>query len=148
MIYDELKNLGYYANGNEKLAAIQRFLQENPLQTLADGRHELSHGVYCVAGEFDVRDSGAFEAHRNYADMQLGISGSEVLEWAALEDMQNAAAYDAEKDIQLFDCAPEKMLALPISEGWFVIVYPQDAHKPLMRLHDDRSRKAIFKIPV
>jgi len=32
--------------------------------------------------------------------------------------------------------------------GRFAILYPQDAHKPLIRIEADSVRKIIFKIPV
>ena len=148
MIYDELENLNYYAGAGERLGVIFQYLKDNPLETLKDGRHDLEQGVYCVVGDFDVQEHGAFEAHRRYADMHLIIRGGEVMEWAPLHDLSGAGAYDESKDIQLFECAPKRMIPLPLTAGVFAILYPQDAHKPLIRLQSDTSRKVIFKIPV
>lgn len=148
MIFDRISNLETYAKNDEKLTAIVEFLKAHPVETLADGRHELGMGVYANVSTGPVRDEGNFEAHRKYADLQLMVEGCEIMEWAHLNDMTNAADYSEVNDIQFFACQPAATTALKVYPGFFAIFYPQDGHKPLMRLDGETSRKVIFKIPV
>lgn len=148
MIFDRISNIAVYAKGDEKLAVIAEFLKVNPAETLADGRHELSLGIFANVGGGPVRDEGDFEVHRRYADLQLVVEGSEIMEWAHLDAMTNGTQYNEEGDFQLFSCQPAEASALKVYPGCFAIFYPQDGHKPSMRLDHDASRKVIFKIPV
>lgn len=148
MIFDRITNLETYAKGDEKLTAIVEFLKANPVEILDDGRHELSLGVYANVGAGPVRDGGDFEVHRRYADLQLMAEGSEIMEWAHLSDMTGGTEYNGEGDFQLFSCQPAGTVSLKVYPGYFAIFYPQDGHKPSLRLDHDFSRKIIFKIPV
>ena len=148
MIFDRISNLGTYAENNEKLTAIVEFLKKNPFDTLADGRHELDLGIYANVGSGAVRDSGDFEVHRRYADLQLIVEGSELMEWAPLDELTNGGDYKAEGDIQFFACQPAAAAPLKFYRGYFAGFYPQDGLKPSLRLDHDSSRKIVFKIPV
>ena len=148
MILDHISNLETYSKGDEKLAAIAAFLAEHPAETLADGRHELGLGIYANVSTSAVRDSGDFEVHRRYADLQLVVDGSEVMEWAHLDDLSVPGEYDATADIQFYASATGSAATLKLYAGSFAVFYPQDGHKPVLRLDHDFSRKVVFKIPV
>ena len=148
MIFDHISNLGCYAEKNEKLAVIAEFLSTHPADTLVDGRHELPEGIYVNVSSGPVRDDGVFEVHRRYADLQLVIEGSEIMEWAHLSELSDGAAYNAEGDYQLFSCQPSAALTLKVCCGYFAVFYPQDGHKASLRLNHDVCRKAVFKIPI
>lgn len=148
MIYDVLKNLRLYANLSGGLRAVCAFVENNEITALADGRYELENGVYAMVGTHDMRTAGKYEAHRRYADLQLILQGSEIIEYAYLSDMTNAGAYDESGDSILFDCDPQSKICLKMLPLRFALLFPEDAHKPLMHLNDQQSRKIIFKIPV
>lgn len=148
MIFDRIHNLGTYAAGDEKLIAIVKFLDAYPVANLTDGRYELSMGIYANVGSGPVRDTGGFEVHRRYADLQLVIDGSEVMEWAYLDELTDGAEYNEEGDFQIFASCAAETLSLKVYPGSFAIFYPQDGHKPSLRLAHDFSRKVIFKIPL
>lgn len=148
MIFDRLEHLHTYARENAGLKEVERFLRENAVEELAEGRYELGHGVYCTVSESATREDGLYEVHRRYADVQLMIRGSERIDWAALADADVHHPYDEERDMQLVDCPAEDSVALVLKRGTFAVFYPQDAHKPLMRIQDSQVRKLVFKIPV
>ena len=148
MIVDELNHLKFYAARDPRLEIIDRFLRECPPETLADGRVDLPEGICALTADRPTRAEGPYEAHRRYADLHLVIRGSEVIEWAPLEQMPGDAPYDAEGDCLLFDADAADSLRVPLTPGRFLIAWPQDAHKPLIRLRDGACRKVIFKIPV
>lgn len=148
MIFDDVCHLSFYAQNDPKLQTVVDFIKTNPLEDLRPGRYELAHGVYAMVNESSVRTDGPYEAHRKYADLQLMVQGGEILDWAPLEDMTDAGVYDDAGDFQLFQCNPESAVHMKLLPGRFAILYPQDAHKPLIRLEADSVRKIIFKIPV
>lgn len=148
VIFDHISNLGIYAKGDKKLEVVADFLKKYPMESLADGRHELGMGIYVNVGSNVVFGEGKFEVHRRYADIQLVIDGSERMEWEHLDDLQNATEYSEAKDIQFFAQCIVAPIELNVYKGNFALFYPQDGHKPGLRLNHDSCRKAVFKIPL
>lgn len=148
MIFDDVKYLDFYAKNDPKLQVVVDFLKVNPMEQLQPGRYDLEQGVYALVNESATRTEGPYEAHRKYADLQLMVCGGEIIEWALLDDMTNGSEYNEEGDCQLFECAPASAIGMKLLPGRFAILYPQDAHKPLIRIEADSVRKIIFKIPV
>lgn len=148
MIYDSLEHLDQYAARDPLLAVVRDFVKSCDLSALEPGRIDLSDGVYALVSDNRTRTRGKFEAHRRYADLQLILDGDEIIACAPIGDMRGGEGYDAEGDAELFDCAPESAVEVRLRAMQFLILYPQDAHKPLMRWRSDTSRKIIFKIPV
>lgn len=148
MIFDDAKYLDFYAKNDPKLQVVVDFLKTNPMEELQPGRYDLDKGVYALVNESATRTEGPYEVHRKYADLQLMVRGGEIIEWALLDDMTNGNEYNEEGDCQLFECAPASAIGMKLLPGRFAILYPQDAHKPLIRIEADSVRKIIFKIPV
>ena len=148
MIIDELANLDFYAARDPRLAVVARFLKEHPADALADGRYELEGGAFGTLASHDTREDGPFEAHRRYADLHLVVRGSEAIEYAPIDAVAGGGDYDAQNDCILYEGAPVDSVRVPLPAGRFLVAWPQDAHKPLLRLRDDVSRKWIFKLPV
>lgn len=147
MLFDRIENLDKLQSAFPALARIRAFLESHP--TLDDGRCELGEGIYANVSHNILRDAGVFEVHRRYADLQLVLEGSEIIQWASLKDLTQGTEYDAEKDAQFFDCAPVCTATLKMDPGFFALFWPQDGHKPLLRMSgNDKNRKIVFKIPV
>lgn len=147
MIYDRIDRLEGYAKGNRRLLAVMDFLQSNDLEVIGDGRYELSDGVFCTVGTYSVRDSGEFEIHKKYADLQLSIMGGERIEAAFIEHVSDDKGYSVENDCGFF-AKSDMVSVINLRPGYFALLYPQDAHKPTMKLEEPFSRKAVFKIPL
>ena len=148
MIFDHISNLGMYAKQDAKLNVILEFLKQHPAETLAEGRHDMDMGIYANVSTVTVRENGDFEAHRRYADLQLVVGGSEIIEWMGLKDLNETTQYNEESDIQFFSGDAPAAIPLKLYPGNFAIFYPQDGHKPCLRLDHDTSFKVVFKIPM
>ena len=148
MVFDRIFNLETYAKGDERLKLIAEFLLEHPSETLADGRYDLPNGIFVNVSVSPTRSDGDYEVHRKYIDLQLILEGDEIIRWAHLSRLNGEPPYDAQNDIQFFSGNQEAGASLRLNAGDFVIFYPQDGHKPLLRLKTEFSRKAVFKIPV
>ena len=147
MIFDHVSNLPQYAclPGME---AIIRFLADNPPDTLQSQRYDLPDGMWCAVSEPELRTEGPFEVHRRYIDLQLVLTGSEQIDWLPLRAHQGPFPFSDEQDIGFFEDASPQALSLRMLPGQFAVFFPEDAHKPLIRLHHGHVKKAVFKIPL
>lgn len=148
MFFDELANFEMYAQMDKRLMPAWDFLKEHPLDEIQDGRYELENGAYIVVKKMEPREEAPFEAHRRFADVQMVVCGSEIIEYVPLHYLSEGTEYSEEKDIQLFDDRPEQTAQLKLEAGAFGVFYPQDGHKPAMKWKHQRVRRMLIKIPL
>ena len=144
MIVTELENLCQYYGVNKLLSKILSFLQDNPNPTI--GKHDLGDECYVNVMEYDTKDNdGKYEAHRRDLDVQIMLSGEEIVYVQSLASSVPKSEYDAEKDVQFFSANERQSIVL--QEGTAVIFLPQDVHRPSIKLGEiKRVKKAVFKI--
>lgn len=71
------------------------------------------------------------EAHEEHIDIQVLLKGRERIGWLPRALCQEPQApYDKEKDVIFFEDTPASYVDLV--PGDFVILYPEDAHAPLI----------------
>ena len=91
-------------------------------------------------------DSGIFEAHKNYVDIQYILSGKEYMECAKEENCEIKNAYDASRDIAFYTCEGYRQ-SLDCEEGDFAVFFPHDIHKPGIKLWESgKVRKIVVKV--
>ena len=146
MVLDRIENLDAYLPALPALARVREYLAASG-GMLPDGGAELGSGVRVNVAENALAQTGRYEAHRRFIDLQLVLEGSEAMEWAPLDEL-SGGGYDEARDIEFFEGEPAGGVSLGLTAGMFAIFYPQDAHKPGLRHRHDRARKAVFKIPV
>lgn len=90
------------------------------------------------------REQQKLEVHRAYMDVHIPLSGTEVIGWRALSSLRqpSEAPFDAENDFALY-AAPATSY-VEVRPGEFLIVYPEDAHAPV--IGEGRLRKLIAKV--
>lgn len=123
---------------------------------LPDGRYELEDGVFAQIKEVTAKakDGPRYEYHVRYADIQCVLDGEEMIYVRPTEGLAVADDKLEEKDVAYFSepADGDGELSLVMRPGFFVLLYPEDAHKPecavgaadLGKAH----RKIIFKIPM
>lgn len=133
-------------------ASAAEFIRSNDLAALAPGRYELANGDYVNVSEYVTRDRGeaSYEAHRDYADLQIEIRGAEIIEVASIQRLSEISAYDPAADSALYDGSErgERFLLTP---GRFCLLMPADGHMPSVsadRGCGAHNKKAVFKIRV
>lgn len=86
----------------------------------------------------------SFEAHRKYIDIHYCISGSEGIGYADVSTLKPTTEYDEENDYFLLTGSYQKVI---LRKGDFCIVFPEDAHIPMM-VGDtgDSLMKAVAKV--
>ena len=111
MIIDRLENASRYFPLNPRFEAAFRFLAETDLATLPVGSTELdgpSLRVNLLQGPAKTRDTIKLEAHRQFIDIQLLLSGQEQFGWKLTSACTQAAAdYDPVQDLLFYSDAPD-----------------------------------------
>lgn len=149
MIADTLEHVHHYGIPVEGLEEALAWLQrENPCE-LEPGRYPLGENgaAAIVASGFTVpAESEDWEAHRRFADLQVVLSGEEVMGFAPLSQMTPMGEYSAEDDCILLAGTGNFML---VRAGGFAFFSPYDAHKAMLSTGCGPAavRKVIFKLP-
>lgn len=136
------------ANPSEWRAAAE-FLTGNDLSSIGLGRHELTAaGTYANVQEYETKDSANYEAHREYIDIQVVVSGREQIIVSRLEDLSDCVQeYDPDADIEFFATSANPR-SVPADSSHWVVLFPSDGHKPCITLDQPSAmRKIVVKIP-
>jgi biofilm protein TabA len=145
MIIDKTAQLERYAPLDERLQMVAQALKTLP-KDIPDGRYPLSDDVTML---IQVRttaklESGLFETHERFIDVQVILEGEEVLSFAELNDLAVSQPYDTDKDIAFYSGQGD--LAV-IRAGMFYLMYPGEAHKCCCHHAEGLPlKKAVFKI--
>ena len=83
MILDSIENLSAYAKLSAGFANAVRFLAENRPESLADGRIEVSENLFVLIQTYETApaETGKFESHHRYIDLQYLVDGEETVVW-------------------------------------------------------------------
>lgn len=126
------------------------FLKNEDLSSLPLGRVDLTaNGTYANVQEYETKFSADFEAHQAYVDVQVVVSGREIIQWAPLSKLSGQTGpYSKENDIVFFSTASENQ-DIKAGQDCIAVFFPQDGHKPGMSLPEgsQKVRKIVVKIP-
>lgn len=134
MVFDKLEHASlYYGLGPRFRQALEWLAQVDPA-ALPSGQRVDIDGDNIYATRFDVDtkrpEDAKLECHRNYADIQYVVSGTEGVGYA-LPDAPLTQLSDYQPDIQFFTTDWDTLTVRP---GTFYIVWPQDLHAPRVAL--------------
>ena len=149
MIYDHLKNIGLYKGLSPALDTALEFI-ETVTPDIEVGSHPLAHGVKAVVSAYETSlvNAKGYEAHRKYADIQLALVGTELVRCKPLPQVVETIPYDEDHDAARYaDCPGADMV---IGEGYFLVVFPDDAHEPGLAPAGVPApvKKVVMKVPM
>jgi YhcH/YjgK/YiaL family protein len=149
MIIDRISHAGNYAGLGDRIKAGLDWLASTDLPAMEPGRYELDGSnlyVLIQANETKTRDSGKWEAHRRYIDIQYLFAGHEQIGYAPVETLRPEGSFDEDRDFQLLQGTGDY---LTLETGTFMILYPQDAHMPGLAISQPQlARKAVVKVRI
>ena len=146
MIIDKLENLKKYASVNPLFPKVVEFLEQNDLNKLETGKHEivgkdLFVNIQMAKGRSP--EEAVIETHDKMIDIQIPLSAEETFGYTQ-RDLLPKAEYNAEKDItKIPDLAAESYITC--QPGMMAIFFPQDGHAPCIAGVPE-IKKAIFKV--
>lgn len=147
MIVDTLENLVKYESVNPLFPKVVEFLKTHELSALETGKLEIQGSdlfVKVAQAKPKTREQAKIEAHKNYLDIQIPVSGTEEMGYTPLKDCKDATPYNEEKDVLFYGGLAESYLK--IKPGMFAIFFPQDGHAP--GITPDGLKKVIVKVRV
>ncbi len=130
MILDKLENARNYLGAHPLFNKAFDFLGRPGTISLQAGRHTIQEDdLFAVV----VRDMGKgmekvkLEVHRQYADIQVAIQGTDWIGWRpAAECSAPDNDFDTAKDLGFFLDSPQ--FWFPLAPRFFSIFYPQNAN--------------------
>lgn len=113
-------------------------------------RVELGEGVFALEQAYDAKPpaEGKWEAHERFIDVQVVVSGRELMGVIEVSVLKLAEDYRAERDLMFFAPA-EGGSTLKVGAGGVAVFFPADGHMP--SLADGAPsvvRKTVVKVPV
>lgn len=151
MIFDKLENAALYRGISARLDRAIDCMLSTDFAAVAVGRYEVDgDDVYYMVQEpaLKPREDTKWEVHRRYIDIQLGLSGGEIMGYAPMDSIGGWEDYNGDKDIQL-SFAKEAGTPLALERGMFAILFAQDAHRPCERgAQAQTGRKVVFKVRI
>ena len=148
MIYDKIENLPFCA---EKIPSLGHALTES--RKIADKPFSLGKTVidgdalFASSSEYVTkeRETGIFENHHVYIDVQMIIEGEEQID-VIIPDEAPEAEYSAEKDIE-FTSFDKNYSTVTLRAGDFLLLLPGEWHRPCVSIGEGtKVRKTVVKI--
>lgn len=97
---------------------------------------------------FETADaqSKRYEQHRDYADIQILLSGNERIDFGPADSGQELDTYHEDNDYQL--CSKvEPRQTLHMQAGMFAVFLPGEPHKPgCIATQSQTIKKAVIKV--
>ncbi|EKE03596.1 MAG: hypothetical protein ACD_20C00178G0005 [uncultured bacterium] len=149
MIIDVLENWGQYFAGSNWQAVIDFLKSLNK---------ETSEGDYPIKGseifarvmsyETHSKDHSVFEAHCDFIDIQVVLTGAEGIAWHPVKNLVVRDEYNSDNDVVFFASPSKDYAKTDVYPGVFVVLFPYDAHMPQLKVDGmpDRVKKVVVKV--
>lgn len=148
MILDSLKNLRSYEGLHPNFKKAIDFILNSDLQNLPMGRNEIcGDEIFANVMEAKPRtkEEVPVEVHRKYIDIQVPISGDEIMGYTPLEELP-AGNYSDADDVTLYPVGMQAASYFLVKRSMFTIFFPQDGHAPAVT--PVPVKKIIVKIAI
>jgi YhcH/YjgK/YiaL family protein len=148
MILDSLAAIDTYIAVFPQLQTVKRILASGLLKDAEPGSYKTEDlFVRYNVNAYMTHEKGlsGYEVHHREADVQIILSGKELIDIADSSSMKERSTYDSGKDAQFFD--GERLLRYTASPGFFAVFLPGEAHEPCITSEKPQSvRKVVFKL--
>ncbi len=114
-------------------------------------RVELEGGAFALEQAYQTkpRAEGFFESHRRYIDVQVIVSGEELMEVEEVRSLQLTEDHTAERDLLKY-ADTSRAARLVFTAGDVAVFFPADGHMPSLRVGSTPTlvHKTVVKVPV
>ena len=149
MIFDTISYLPQYLPLDVRKILESFMVQLCP--DMSDGKCWIQEpDVFAQISSYQTKPphEGRFESHKRYADIQILLSGSEIIDATPLDGLVPETEYDEQNDIRFYKKTDEPAVRLLMAPGSFALFFPQDAHCPQLTSHTGVAnvKKVVIKI--
>ena len=149
MIYAEISDLSKYYGLSENLDTAIRFLEKCDLSTLVPGRNEVDGDKVFInrfGYETMPEEQAFFEAHEDYADIHLLLSGEEKI---GVSDPRFLREFDRNPADDFIGYHGEVESFNHMTRNKFLVAFPGEAHMVKVQYADStRVEKAVVKVKI
>ena len=147
MIIDTLDNAAKYYNVHPLFQKAFEYIKTQDLKSLEVGKFDISEGLKGAIAEKEgmtAEDSASkFECHDNHIDIQLCITGPEIIGWRPRSKCSSLKGeYNTEKDVLFYNETPDMHFTL--NDNQFAIFFPEDVHAPM--ISEGVVKKMVIKV--
>ncbi|MCK9573548.1 MAG: YhcH/YjgK/YiaL family protein [Candidatus Omnitrophica bacterium] len=148
MVIDTLDNYYHYTKLHKLFKPAFEFLKKENLKRYGEGRYEIAgNDVYALISRANGRTKAkaSLEAHRKYIDIQIVLSGEDLIGYKPLAECKiKKTPYNVKKDCAFFK--DKSNFWFRLKGDLFAIFFPHDAHAPLAGSFP--VLKAVIKVKV
>ena len=150
MIVDKIENAELYKGLSDGIAKGLELIKDASVTEQENGKYEVDgDNLFYMIQRYPTKNKAdaLFEAHKDHIDIQAIIDGEETIGYALTETLEVVQPYKPD----VMKCAdPEIFTEVKLAKGMFVILYPDDAHKPCYDYRDGKSNvhKVVVKVKV
>jgi biofilm protein TabA len=149
MILDRIDNVRYYQNLSPLIKIGLDYIKNLKVVDLKPNKINLGNGITVTSFIYTGKDKSSvkFESHRTHVDLEYIVKGNELVEIAHPDNLKVKEAYDPGRDVKYYHDF-DNSTKLVIKEGYFVIYYPDDAHKVGLKVDEQEIYKVWVRIPL
>lgn len=144
MIIDKLENVDKYSVIPDYAVDFIKNLKPD----LECKRYEISETDYVNVETYNTKfhENCFFEAHKDYADIQIILEGVERLDYTNIEQLKVKKPY--QPDIVFYENTVKETCSVTLDGTNFVFIFPNEAHRPQMNFAQESKpvKKAVLKI--
>ncbi|MEO5892044.1 MAG: YhcH/YjgK/YiaL family protein [Ferruginibacter sp.] len=150
MIIDSLDNAQKYFSLHPWFQKAFSYIDSVDLAAIEPGKYEIEEDNLRAIFSNKTGMSAAesileFECHDKHIDIQLCIHGKETIGWKPRGScLAQKGEYNPDKDVLLYNDVPDTYFSL--TDGQFVILFPEDVHAPM--IGEDEIRKLVIKVKI
>lgn len=149
MVFGNINNLKDFSFLDKRIMACFDYLENNNLALYETGSHEIDgRRLFVNIMDYTTVTPGErfWEAHRDYLDIHVMVSGTEQIDLNFIQNMK-LKDYVAKDDFLPMD--GERNSSVILKDRDFLICYPCDGHRTAISVNDpEKVRKAIFKVQI
>jgi len=148
MIVGKIKDLNRYKGISAEIDQAIEYVLRTDLLKLEIGRYVLNENVIVNRQAYFGKELAQAETHKKFIDLQIVVKGREGFGYSDISNptLVNKIEYNEETDVAFYDVCDE--LVYTLAEESFAIVFPDDVHRPGMRMDEEMIEKVVLKIKV
>lgn len=151
MIVGTLKEIKRYKGISKNIDTAIDFVISNDLLALPLGKGEVDGvNVYYNRLSYECKpiEDALAENHKNYLDLQIVLKGLEGFGYCHVDNSSivEKIAYNDAKDVTKYDMKDE--FIIPLKDNQYALVFPEDVHRPMVKLDDSHVEKIVVKIKI
>ena len=134
----------------EKIAEALEVIQAVEFEKTELGKHAVNDDFFYLVQEYESKDPAVarHEAHKAYVDIQYVVEGKEAIDIAPAMFMEVEEEYDVARDVVFFK-EPKQATRFVLTDGGYAILYPEDSHKPGVRVDEPvKMKKIVGKVRI